>query len=167
MNKTFFIRIALLIIAAIGISSCAGKATRGDSPQAGRAEVQTLAAAVRTFNVEARTDPVGKSQPPLTQEEVIAAIRAWDPSTRPVPEETFDRYQEIADTGKMPHGATLHSTRRWVGYRGFTFTVWWVDLSIRSNDGTGFTFRIRDRKLSSRQARPEDWPGHHRQNSPT
>ena len=158
MNETWFVRFVLLLAVAIGITSCAVQSAQSESAQSGHIEVRTLADAVRRFNLKTLSNPVGRTQPPLTDEEVIATIRGWDPSTHPVSEETFNLYQEIAETGKMPHGASLDSIQRWIGYRGFAFEVWWVDLTIDNGDGTGYSFRIRDRKLSSREVRPDDFP---------
>jgi hypothetical protein len=41
---------------------------------------------------------------------------------------------------------TLADTRG----REFDSDVWWVDLSIFTGEKTGYTFRIRDRKIRSR-----------------
>src|SRR5688500_12082359 len=38
-------------------------------------EPRTLAEAIKTFNAQAAEHAVGKTQPPLTEEEVVAALR--------------------------------------------------------------------------------------------
>ncbi|MEM7576724.1 MAG: hypothetical protein AAF328_04535 [Planctomycetota bacterium] len=113
----------------------------------------SLAAMVEAFNAKAADDPTGQGQPPITVDEVVAAIRGWIPDLGPdIDDATFDRYQQIAETGVVPPGTVLGSMTRWHGYRGFVFQVWWVDLNLPS-DGEGFhgyTFRLRDIKIASR-----------------
>jgi hypothetical protein len=107
----------------------------------------SLELAVERFNAEARTHHVGKSQLPLTKAEVIAAIRGWVPQTTPgVTDEVYNQFQDIAESRVLPEGARLSHCSAWTGYRGFRFTVWWIDLSTK-----GYTFRIRDQKISSRK----------------
>jgi hypothetical protein len=43
----------------------------------------------------------------------------------------------------------LDFTTRW-RYSGYDFNVWWVDLTLMKTEKTFYTFRIRDRKISSR-----------------
>ena len=112
----------------------------------------SLEQAVERFNAETRTHPVGKSQLPLTEAEVIAAIRGWIPKTTPgVTDDVYNRFQDIAETRILPEGARLSHCSSWEGYRGFHFKVWWIDLSIKTGETEGYTFRIRDQKISSRK----------------
>ena len=116
----------------------------------GDAEEQSLGTAVAAFNEAARRNPVGNEQPPLTEEEVIASIRGWIRSQVQASDEVYAAFQQIAATGKLPKGAQLEFTTGWRGYRGFDFDVWWIDLSISTGPMSGYTYRIRDRKLRSR-----------------
>ncbi len=117
----------------------------------------SLKAAIEDFNEKALTDPIGKSQPSLTEEEMIAAIRGWVPENTPgVTDEIYDKFQEIAESRSLPDGADLSFCSGWTGYRGYSFNVWWIDLSINTGENTGYTFRIRDQKLSSRKMTPEE-----------
>lgn len=112
----------------------------------------SLKLAVDRFNAEARTHPVGKSQLPLTEDEVIAAIRGWIPEKTPgVTDDVYNRFQGIAESRVLPEGARLSHCSSWRGYRGFHFKVWWIDLSIKTSETGGYTFRIRDQKISSRK----------------
>ena len=124
-------------------------------------ETRSLNMAVQDFNHKASTDSIGKTQPPLTEDEVVAAIRGWIPEHTPgVTDDVSERFQEIAETGTLPDGAELSFTTGWTGYRGFKFQVWWVDLSIKLDpEKTGvyrYTFRIRDQKISSRKMTPDE-----------
>jgi RNA polymerase sigma factor (sigma-70 family) len=107
-----------------------------------------LAKAVREFNQKAKGDPIGEKQSPLTEAEVIAAIRCWDRERDPVSDSTYRAYQKIADTGELPPGAELS----FITYCGTHYDskececdVWWVDLQLPRS-----TFRIRDQKIAFR-----------------
>jgi hypothetical protein len=110
-----------------------------------------LADAVKEFNQRAQIDKTGKDQPALTEDEVVAAIRGWVRElVPPATDEVYKAYQTIADTKKLPEGATLTFTTRWSGFNNHEFDVWWIDLSIKTGANKGYTFRIRDQKLRCR-----------------
>jgi hypothetical protein len=126
----------------------------------------SLSSAVDQFNKKAQRNATGRAQPPLTDAEVIAAIRAWTPltddeviaairvltrKTTGVTDEVYQAFQKIAETQQLPKGAELSYTTGWTGYRDYHFHVWWINLSIPTGENPGFSFRIRDRKLSSRK----------------
>lgn len=123
-------------------------------------KTKPLSAAVQEFNQQALTDRAGKDQPPLTEDEVVAAIRGWNRKQIPAIDEIYQIYQTIADTKQLPADATLSYTTEWSGFNEFDFEVWWVDLNIQRGQGIGYAFRIRDQKLRSwptgqpRPARP-------------
>jgi hypothetical protein len=114
---------------------------------------ESLRDAVAAFNERARNDETGKQQPPLTEEEVVAAIRGWIRERVKASGEVYAAYQRIADTGRLPEGAELDFTTGWVGFRGYDFDVWWIDLTIRTGPASGYTYRIRDRKLRCRPSK--------------
>lgn len=107
----------------------------------------SLGSAVEAFNERASGNAIGKHQPPLTEDEVIASIRGWGRKSHPVSDHDYAVFQEIAETRRLPEGATLDYTTAWNGFAGDHFDVWWVDLSIMTGERTGYTFRIRDRKI--------------------
>jgi hypothetical protein len=110
-----------------------------------------LTDAVRAFNAEAAENPIGKTQPPLTEDEVVAAIRGILRELTPMTDEVYNAYQKVAETRTLPPRATLHFTTDWVPrLEGFHFTVWWADLSIMTGEHAGYNYRLRDRKISSR-----------------
>jgi hypothetical protein len=111
---------------------------------------RSLAEAVKSFNEQAKTEIfVGRNQPPLTEEEVVAAIRGWIRKQAPVDNDTYAIYEKIASTKMLPARATITFTTRWEGYNGYNFDVWWIDLSVMTGETTGYGFRIRDRKIDS------------------
>lgn len=109
--------------------------------------------AVNAFNLAASRNPIGKFQEPLTVDEVIAAIRAWNERRNPVDEETLKKYREIASTRRLPKNGKIDFTTA-MGRDGFHFDVWWVDLTVMTGERKGYTFRIRDRRISSSEASP-------------
>jgi hypothetical protein len=69
-----------------------------------KAKVLTLADAVKDFNQRAQRDAIGKDQPALTEDEVVAAIRGWVRKEVPAPDAVYQTYQTIADTKMLPEG---------------------------------------------------------------
>jgi hypothetical protein len=123
-----------------------------DSSPASGPEVP-LAQAVREFNESAKKNAVGKGQPPLTEDEVVAAIRGWIRDRFPATDDVYGAFQKVAHTGALPPGAELSFTTGWRGFNGFDFDVWWVDLTLPVGKGAGYTYRIRDQKLASRPSK--------------
>lgn len=119
----------------------------------------TLGDAVKQFNAQVnRTSDLGREQPPLTVDELVAAIRAWDTEKNPIVPELHAVFHSIAETGKLPSGSHLDYSTGWDPGRGYQFTVWRVNLSIsaphptKADSRIGYTFRVRDRIISSRQS---------------
>jgi hypothetical protein len=115
-----------------------------------KGDTSTLADAVKEFNQRARKDATGKDQLALTEDEVVAAIRGWVREQVPASDEVYKVYQTIADTKKLPDGATLEFRTKWPKFNNYEFDVWWVNLNIKTGADAGYTFRIRDRKLRCR-----------------
>jgi hypothetical protein len=112
-----------------------------------------LADAVQEFNRRAQKDATGKGQPALTEDEVVAAIRLWNRKQVPSTDEVYKVYQTIAGTKKLPESARLRFTTKCTASK-YEFDVWWIDLDIKTGAKTGYTFRIRDRKLGCRPLAP-------------
>ena len=113
----------------------------------------TLAEAVKRFNRRAQKDAAGKTQPPLTEDEVVAAIRWWDREEEPVTDDVYQAYQAIAATRKLPASAALYFITRCTGPNGDEVDVWWINLEITGPD-TGYGFRVRHQMLRYRPAGP-------------
>jgi len=111
----------------------------------------SLTNAIKTFNAEAATNPIGKNQPALTGEEVIAAIRALKQKQDPlVSDELFRTFKQIAETQELPPNVGFETTTLWDPDGEFVFDVWWVRLQIPKEDGGMYSFPIRERFVSSR-----------------
>jgi hypothetical protein len=121
-------------------------------PWAGGAPIEgtiALADAVKAFNSNAANDPIGVAEPLLTVDEVIAAIRAINRSDYPhMSDGVYYALQDVAATSMLPANAKLNFTTGWKT-KNYYYKVWWVDLSIMTGDKTGYTHRLRDRKISS------------------
>ena len=109
----------------------------------------SFADAVKDFNQRAKQNATGKDEPALTEDEVIAAIRGWIRERVKVEDDVYRAYQKMADTKTLPPGARLDFTTRWLGFNGYDYDVWWIDLSIKTGENTGYTFRIRARMIRS------------------
>jgi hypothetical protein len=120
-------------------------------PVAGQEKESTLAYAVKEFNQQAQADATGKDQPALTTDEAVAAIRGWIRERVLATDEVYKVYQTIADTGRLPQGATLSFCTSWTGFNNHEFDVWWIDLNIKTGPDKGYTFRIRDQMLRCRR----------------
>ncbi len=113
----------------------------------------SLADAVKDFNARAAKDKTGKDQPPLTVAEVVAAIRGWIRDQTPsATDDVYRAFQKVAMTKQLSEGARLSYCTGWLGYNGYDFDVWWVDLTLPTGARTAYTFRIRARMINSRPA---------------
>lgn len=102
------------------------------------------------FNRRAKYDTVGKTQPPITVNEVIARIGSLNQqqaSSRT--DDVMEIFRGIAETKVIPAGSELSVINRWVN-NDSVITVWWVDLKIQTGKGTTNGFRIRDQTISAR-----------------
>jgi len=130
----------LLLAASVIIGGAAIAETKKDSAE----RSMSLRDAVKELNARAKKDEIGKTQQPLTADEVIAAIRMWDRESMKVDDRTYAMFQEIAKSQKVPAGTKFDFMTRCSQCNGYDVDVWWVDLV----DGDSrYRYRIRDRKL--------------------
>lgn len=99
----------------------------------------------------------GQEQPPLTEEEVIAAIRWW--STKrddaPVSDLRFEQFVEIAENRKLPKDAAFELLGSFKNFDGFDhdYLIWSVRLKmprISTPGGGTFAFKIREQFVRAR-----------------
>ena len=124
--------------------------------------------AIEEFNRKAQANEIGAKQPPLTMEEVVAAIRRWDREKLGPTHGARDEYDEIARSQSLEKNDSISFIDSWgplkIGEEYYYFDVWWIDLRIERAevaDGLGrtpgrFNLRIRDRTISSRKLTPEE-----------
>ncbi|HEX2475192.1 MAG TPA: hypothetical protein VHK01_10615 [Lacipirellulaceae bacterium] len=114
-----------------------------------------LADAVRAFNTRYAEDPVGKYEPPVTEAEVIAAIRAQLPTLQ-ASQQVIAAYSNIARIRRIPQDASLHAITGWELKDGTEFTVWWINLDVTTGKNSGYGLRIRENNAPI--AKPKDEP---------
>lgn len=115
--------------------------------------------AIADFNTRAHADPVGASQPPLTSDEVVAAIRAWsDPPRMPASAKAV--FQAIAQKAIMPRASYIRLIPGLIALHGFDIDVWWIDVQVELDkyptdlkDVPQYAYRIRTAFLRSRPTR--------------
>lgn len=113
-----------------------------------------LAAAVKGFNSEHHSLD-GQEQPPLTEEEVVAAIRAWQAKRNdaPVTNAEFAAFQRIADERLIPENSRFEMIGSFGREDGSVCYIWSVRIVMPQTAKPGWTyaFTIRERFLRLRQ----------------
>jgi hypothetical protein len=107
---------------------------------------------VRALNNRAAVDSVGKGQAPLTQEEVIAAVR-WSLLERnklPVSDKTFQMLTSIPDNHELAAGFELEFVSCFQPNDTMEFTAWSVRLRIPAEPQGSTCIMIREKMISSR-----------------
>ena len=147
-----------LLLAAVGTRRAATAEPQPGTAAAAAANDQAgftpLAKAVRRFNELAQQDKVGKAQPPLTVDEVVAAIRLKsDADFGDIPGAAIEAYRQIAASEKLPTGASLDFTTGVSWQRSekeiVEIDMWGIILEIRSSDW-GRREMIRTQAIKSR-----------------
>lgn len=140
--------IVLMSVACVLIacsSSFADKPTDGTN----------LVEAVTTFNKIASQNRVGAKQPPLTEDEVITALRLMDSGVRDNKLALADVCKLIIKERRMPTGSRLLFTSKCAHCNGYDAEVWWIDLEV-SGSGAGTAYRIRSQFIRSQPASAEN-----------
>ena len=142
-------RNTLSLIVLLNLAFTGGLALRAAEPEPDGST--SLADAVAAFNEKALKNPIGKEQPPLTEEEVIAAIR-WSDLDRkqlPVSDQEFRAFRNIADTRRLPKGSEFEALTGFEPNQEFVFEAWSVRIRMPKENGT-YAFVIRERLIRSR-----------------
>lgn len=105
--------------------------------------------AVKKFNANFHTDATGAIQPPLTEDEVVAAIRVWIRDYATIPNEVYEAYQKVADTKRMPPGARL-TARTSIVVNDYYVEDWRIKLTLQFSGQKEHDFLIRDQKIRCR-----------------
>ncbi len=114
-----------------------------------------IAAAVAEFNRLAASNPIGKTQPPLTVDEVIAAIRGFTAEEHPHSEVFLPQFKKMAQTGIIPAGCHLSFICGWTPNKDYDYVVWWIDLFVGRENADpaqgsyGYNYRLRAQMISS------------------
>jgi hypothetical protein len=113
-----------------------------------------LAEAIKSFDEMAAKDPIGKEQPPLTEDEIIAAIQWWKSHRermRVSDGGDFHAFVKIAETRQLPVGWKIEVLSGLLDDDPFTFEAWSVGLSTRPDErGSIYTFQLPGRTVRPR-----------------
>src|SRR5690606_15378559 len=97
-----------------------------------------LAAAINEFNAHYHT-LAGQPQPPLTEEEVVAAIRRWKSrrDQAPVSNSEFENFQRIAETRHLPKDVEFEVLGHFQPNEQLDFHIWSVRIVMPRTSGGG------------------------------
>ena len=140
--------LGLCVLTALALADV-GQSTAAEAPTD---PSRSLAAPVSAFNAQSAQDPIGRLQAPLTEEELVAAIRsevshrrARDPR-----DEKVAALVKIAETRQLADGWKISADRVLLSCERFAFEVWSVTLDLRGEQGYVYPFRVRERMLRAR-----------------
>ena len=120
----------------------------------------TVADAISEFNAMAGCHPIGKNEPPLNVEELLAAIRSISLKDRAKRPWISQRYKRISEEGIVPLGSYIDYRLGVVNHHGYDISEWSIYLNIGLDKYPGdivgnptFTAIIRKQYISSSRAR--------------
>ncbi len=142
LNK-FMLALLTVALVRLGASGAVEPSTDGSA---------SLAEAISTFNAKAKESPIGMAQTPLTEDEVVGAIRWWDfhREDSPVSDEEYRAFRNIAETHRLPRGAGFEVLTNFEPNDKVTFDAWSVRIRMPRPSGGTYAFVIRERMLGSR-----------------
>jgi hypothetical protein len=141
-----------ILASAIVFSALLVSAASDDGSDLPADKSVSLAASVSTFNRRAADDPIGKSQPVLTEDAVIAAIR-WamlDRNTLLVNDETFRTLKDIIANHTLPTGFDLEYLTGFEPNDEVAFEKWSVRLRIPASPYGTTCIMIQETMIGSR-----------------
>ena len=118
----------------------------------------SLAEAIRAFNARAKGDVIGKDQSPLTEDEVIAAIR-WsllEKDKLPVSDKTRQALSRVIEMRELPPGFELEVLTDFIPDSRMEVTKWSVRLRIPAEPNGTTCVSIREVNLGSRTIGPHE-----------
>jgi hypothetical protein len=114
-----------------------------------------LADAVARFNSEFGQDEVGRFESPLTDIEVLTAIRSQLPNL-PASDQVKSIFAKIVRTQLVPQDASIYAMRQFQARNRTEYTVWWINLDIKVGKNFGYGLRIRENNAPT--AKPKGEP---------
>jgi hypothetical protein len=116
-----------------------------------------LSQAVNECNRRIQNTRVGKTQPPLTVDEVLAAIRDWSNKEAPIDPKMYNVIQNISKTEIMPKGSYFFFSTGTISYNGYDIDALRIYLRVGldkyPDDLVGvpvYSRQIRSQYISSR-----------------
>ncbi|MEM9280548.1 MAG: hypothetical protein AAGA96_01860 [Verrucomicrobiota bacterium] len=145
--KTRILKLVLIYLFCTGVAGYGA-----DEDSAGT----QLSEAITSFNEKSKSDSIGASQPPITEEEVVAAILLWErPPNAPISEELLASFRDIAASKVLPDNASFESLNGYDRGCSHVFDVWSVRVRMEREDGSSYAFVIRERVLGARTLEEE------------
>ena len=142
MNRYSVICCAVCVLAVLKLSWSAE--SPADSPN-------DLATAIAAFNAKSLESSTGKDQPPLTEDEVLGAIRlAERADNRDAPDAQFLAFKRISQTRQLPPKAEIEVLTGIDPGADYVFDVWYVRIRLPKDDGGSYGFTIRNRVIRAR-----------------
>ncbi len=109
---------------------------------------RSLAEAVAAFNKDAKESPTGALQPPITEQETLAAIAKFT-ELEHVEEPTKATLREIAKTKSLPVNAYFRRFTRFDDEQQMR-GVWWVRLVVEGKDPPDYSVPVRTTQVFAR-----------------
>ncbi len=112
-----------------------------------------LWAAIKRFNAR-YNQADGRKQPPLTENEVVAAIfhHKTKRDEADVSDSLFEKFQQIAKTRFLPEGASIEVIPTFGVEGGATYTIWSIRIKMLQDEagkeGWTYAFEIREQFVS-------------------
>ena len=118
---------------------------------------RALPDAIKALNEKASKDPIGKDEIPISEQEVIAVIRASKrPKDSDVTDELYKAFKRIAETRQLPPGVDFEAVGGvYDPGAAFVYDVWWVRIKMPKEGGGTYAFEIRERLIRSRTLQEE------------
>lgn len=113
-----------------------------------------LSDVVQEFNQQLQLDPVGKGQPLLTDDEVVASVR-WALLEKKIPglsTEQLQQFREIAEQQRLSGGWRLEFVTELDGVDQERFQAWQAQLVLDQPQGAPFIHVVRTRLLNQLDA---------------
>jgi hypothetical protein len=134
--------ISMFVAIHVGAICLAQESGRKKSGTVTITDPTSLAEATAKLNELTKDHPIGSQQPPITVEEIVAAIHRY--AGKKIPADKRKKFLAVATTKMLNPGDGLKfSTELWSD--DIHVTVWLLDLTV-----DGYKLRIRDRTISYR-----------------
>ena len=119
---------------SVSVASEAPEAEMKKSPEEfGYFKEMKVEEAVAEFNLRALSNRIGKTQPPLSAEEVLTAIRSWEIGEEPIDRNVFGEFQKISKSGLFPKGAYIDFFSGYNARNGHDIEAWIIFIKVRLN----------------------------------
>jgi thiol-disulfide isomerase/thioredoxin len=117
-----------------------------------------LTEAIAALNVQlvgysvngANADSAPTALPPLTTEDVLAAIRKWDRTKKPIADASYQIFAKIAENKTLPPHSLLQLDEQWLPRGEQELRLLQIKLSAMTGKNQGYEFVVREHELDRR-----------------